>query len=207
MSNDQTNSGDFTQEFENLLAAARQGCERSMGELLTGFRDYLLLVAKTEMPGDLRAKVGDSDVVEETLLAAQRNFCRFEGRAPAQLLGWLKAILAVRIAEINRNYRQTLKRDISRESSLVHDCQAEPRAVVDSPSAIAVRTETHEAIERALASLPSDYRRVIVLRNLENRSFVDIARELGRSPDATRKLWFRAIVSLQKCYGGMQDDG
>ena len=47
---------------------------------------------------------------------------------------------------------------------------------------------------------------MIVLRNLEHRTFVEIARELGRTPDATRKLWFRAIASLQHRYGGAADN-
>jgi DNA-directed RNA polymerase specialized sigma24 family protein len=38
---------------------------------------------------------------------------------------------------------------------------------------------------------------VLHLRYWEGLSFVEIAGRLGRSPDAVRKLWYRAIGRLQ----------
>ena len=43
-----------------------------------------------------------------------------------------------------------------------------------------------------------DYRRVIVLRNQEDRPFEEIAVMMNRSENAVRKLWFRAIELLQQ---------
>jgi RNA polymerase sigma-70 factor, ECF subfamily len=206
MSVDPKNSPEFGRNVDDWMAAARQGCQQSLGDLLTTCRDYLLLVAEKEIPCDLRAKVGASDLVQETLLAAQRNFVRFEGHEPEQLLRWLRAILILRLADLNRHYRQTRKREVSRETARETSPQGEPYAKVDSPSGIAIRAEAQAGFERALASLPAHYQRVIVLRNLEHRSFVEIAQEIGRSPDATRKLWFRAIACLQQRYGGAPED-
>src|SRR5262245_15977187 len=47
---------------DERLAAARDGSDAALGELLEGFRNYLLLVADRELPGDLRAKGGASDL-------------------------------------------------------------------------------------------------------------------------------------------------
>jgi DNA-directed RNA polymerase specialized sigma24 family protein len=49
----------------------------------------------------------------------------------------------------------------------------------------------------ALDALSADHRRVIVLRNLELRSFVEIGALMNRSADAVRKLWVRALEELQ----------
>ena len=48
-----------------------------------------------------------------------------------------------------------------------------------------------------LASLPADYRDVIMLRHVEGMPFAKIAHEMGRSPGAVRMLWFRAIKQLR----------
>ena len=70
----------------------------------------------------------------------------------------------------------------------------------NSPSQIAAAREDREAIERALAMLPLDYRQALVLRFREHRSFAEIGRELGRSEEAARKLWLRALGRLKQIY-------
>jgi RNA polymerase sigma factor (sigma-70 family) len=59
------------------------------------------------------------------------------------------------------------------------------------------------ALQQALARLPADYRKVIELRFLEERSFEEIGRLTNRSPDAARKLWARAIERLGEDWKGM----
>ena len=49
-------------------------------------------------------------------------------------------------------------------------------------------------VERILARLPEDYRRVIVLRIREDRSIAEIAGLMGRSPAAVQKLLSRALA-------------
>ena len=53
-------------------------------------------------------------------------------------------------------------------------------------------------VERILARLPEDYRRVIVLRIREARSFAEIAGLMGRSPAAVRKLLSRALEKARQ---------
>jgi len=53
------------------------------------------------------------------------------------------------------------------------------------------------ALTAALSLLPEDYRQVMVWRQMEERSFDEIAERLGRTPDAVRKLWCWAIQQLQ----------
>ena len=51
-----------------------------------------------------------------------------------------------------------------------------------------------------LATLPEDYRQVLLLRNLKGLSFDEVASELGRSASAARMLWLRAIDKLRATY-------
>ncbi len=60
-------------------------------------------------------------------------------------------------------------------------------------------------VRRALETLPEDYRQVIVWRYQEERSFAEIAERMGRTENAVRKLWFRAIERLEQALGGSID--
>jgi RNA polymerase sigma-70 factor (ECF subfamily) len=57
--------------------------------------------------------------------------------------------------------------------------------------------EESQIVQQAIDRLPDDYRRVLILRHQESRSFVQIGAALDRSEEAARKLWFRAIESLR----------
>ena len=66
-----------------------------------------------------------------------------------------------------------------------------------SPSQSAHRRELSVVLADALAELAADYREALVLRSLEGREWADVARVLGRSPDAARLLWARSLKKLR----------
>lgn len=59
----------------------------------------------------------------------------------------------------------------------------------------------HATVERALARLPELCRQVIDLHHRRHLSFADIAPLIGRSPEAVRALWARAVETLQRELG------
>ncbi len=71
-------------------------------------------------------------------------------------------------------------------------------APVETPSAHAVRREQAVLLADALEKLPSHYREVFILRNLEHIPFDQIAARMGRSAGATRMLWKRAMDRLSQ---------
>ena len=58
--------------------------------------------------------------------------------------------------------------------------------------------EHAQAVQLALERLPKDHREVILLRYQEQLTFEEVGRRMDRSADAGRKLWWRALVRLQK---------
>ena len=192
--------------FDAGITAAHEGSSEALGSLFAACRDYLLVVANRELPADVRVKVAASDLVQETLLAAQQEFGRFEGRDKTELLAWLRHILLRQLSIFDRRYRRTSKRELNREvpldgfSSVIGPGVGLATGRTKSPSQIAAAREDREAIERALATLPTDYRQVLVLRFREHRSFAEIGRALGRSDEAARKLWLRALGKLKLVY-------
>ena len=50
----------------------------------------------------------------------------------------------------------------------------------------------------AMAELPEDYRQVVVLRNIEGKTFPEIAQKMDRSLNSVKNLWFRAFDRLRE---------
>jgi RNA polymerase sigma-70 factor (ECF subfamily) len=199
---------DSEHDAETLLDAARAGSREALGHALEPWRRYLLGVAEHELEADLRAKGGASDLVQETFLEAQRDFKRFQGSSPEELRAWLRQVLLNNVGAFARRYRNTSKRKIAREIAIAGaDSAANPAAGLAgstlSPSGVAMEHEQALALRAALDRLPDDYRRVIALRYLEERSFDDIGRLMDRSPDAARKLWARAMERLREEWEGL----
>src|SRR5215468_10286288 len=164
---------------ERLLSVAQAGSREALGRLLDGCREYLLLIAQRELDADMKAKGGASDLVQETFLEAQRDFAQFHGQTEGELLAWLRQLLLNNVANFTRRFRETAKRGVDREVSLEGDRSSFNQAagVADStptPSDVAVQNEQAEAVQRALARLPEDYRAVLQLRYTEELPFEEV---------------------------------
>jgi RNA polymerase sigma-70 factor (ECF subfamily) len=187
-------------DFAERLAAARAGSTEAFGQALQACRKYLLLVARKEFDEDLRAKGGASDLVQETFLKAHRHFDRFHGETEGELLAWLRQLLLNNLASFRRLF-VTGKRHVAREVTLDGgDSSSRVRelcADAPSPSEQALGHERDQTLQRALGCLPEDYRHALTLRYVEGHSFEEIGRATGRSANAARKLWARAVERLQ----------
>src|SRR5262245_29306217 len=116
------------------LAEARNGSVEALGEVLELCRRYLLQIANSEVDSRLQAKLGASDLVQETFLEAQRIFPRFQGDSPDELRAWLRAILLNRAATNVRQFRQTEKRDLGREIVIDPADSLQVQATVPTPT-------------------------------------------------------------------------
>ena len=199
----------IAEPFEQLLRAARSGSKEAMGKLLGYCRRILIQAARRQMPQDLQAKSGASDLVQESLLEAQAEFDRFRGESLEQLVAWLKAILTHNFSNLYRDYRERSKRQISREVSLSGGDPAARAdvnlpAAIDTPSEFAMRREAESAYHLALTQLPAHYRSVIVMRHEGRHSFESIGLSLNCSAEAARNLWRRALKQLGHALKGLR---
>lgn len=187
--------------LSDLLALARQGDAAARDELFTRCRGYVGVIAQTQLESWLRRRVDPSDIVQQTLLDAHRDFDQFRGGTEAEWLAWLKQILKHNTQDIIRRYRGTQKRQQHREISWNNTAQKEfrhdPTDPNHSPSQAAMRNEAELQLADAVSRLPNDYREVIILRNLQRLPFDQIADQMGRSRPATQMLWTRALQKLR----------
>ncbi len=190
------------QRVKTWLAEAHLGSMEALGLILESCREPLLRMAQHELDDRrLRAKGGASDLVQLTFLEAQQDFEQFEGHSRNELLKWLRHLLRNNVANFRRLYRKA-KRRVDREVRLDANHSAGGMMSVSSressPSAEAVLNEQTEAVHVALTRLPETYRKVIVMRYQQERSFTEIGRIMGRSVNGAQKLWVRATQRLRE---------
>src|SRR5205814_8164539 len=103
---------------ERLLSYAREGDEQQLGRLLTLYRNYLTLLATAQLDARLRRRVSLSDLVQEAMLGAYRDFPKFRGSSERELLAWLRQILINCLHHAYEAHVQAGRRDVRREVSL-----------------------------------------------------------------------------------------
>ena len=189
-----------TPSIAPLLQQAQEGSSAAIGSLLEGARSYLMLQAEHQLPLTLRAKVGPSDIVQETALDAHRDFLRFRGTTQEELYAWLRTILQNNVMDAVRRFDMAQKRSAKREASISVVVDRRGVSVLptggNSPDRSAIRREDAALLTVVLAQVPGDYQTVLRLRYWEGLSFPEIASRIGRSEEAARKLWYRALARL-----------
>jgi RNA polymerase sigma-70 factor, ECF subfamily len=196
-----------TAEVEKWILEARQGNREALGRLLDLCRHYLLLTANKQLTPALWTKVAPSDVVQDTLLEAGRDFPGFLGGSEAELLAWLRGILHNNVLNARRHF-ETAKRRVDREVPL-KECPDDEllkgmSSPTETPSREAQAREQDAQLQWAIQQLPEHYRRVILWRSTETLTFAQMAEKLGSTTDAVRKLWGRAVEELAKLLGPSQ---
>jgi RNA polymerase sigma-70 factor (ECF subfamily) len=190
---------DSPRDTERWLAGARAGESDALGQAFETCRAYLLLVAEQEMPRGLRAKGGASDLVQQTFLEAQQAFGQFHGGSHAEFLAWLRRMLLNNVANFHRHWEDAAKRRASREVPL-DGGEVTPQVAGNgpTPSRELMADERANAVRAAMARLPEDYQMVLRLRYEEDLPFEEVAQRMGRTCNAVRKLWSRAVERLEQ---------
>jgi RNA polymerase sigma-70 factor, ECF subfamily len=195
---------------KRLLEQARRGDGEPLGQLLQLYRNYLTVLATTQVDRRLRRRMSPSDLVQEAMLEAHCDFAKFRGSTEREFLAWLRQILINCLHHAIETHVKAKMRDVRREISVEQVSLALDRSVLDfapvladrgpSPSAPLQQHERTVAFADQLARLRPAYRDVIVLRNLQGLSFEEVADRMGRKSGTVRMLWLRAIEKLKQSW-------
>ena len=179
-----------------LLARARQGSREAQGELLSLCGERLLALIRLRLGPTLRAQLESRDILQATLVKAIERFETFAGTERASLMAWLARIAANEVRD-RADFHQRQRRDAAQHVPLAEVGElAELAARVRSQTSRIAFGERLARLEQALESLAPEHREAIVLRRLEELSFAEMGARMGRSPDACRMLFARAMAAL-----------
>ena len=177
-----------------VLREALAGSDAALDTLYERYGPRLLSFIRLKMGRSLRARLESRDILQATFLKSFQHLDDFEGQDGRALLGWLMRIAEHEIRDrVDFHHRQ--QRDAGREEGL--DSRAGALAN-RSRSALSrlVADERAATLEAALETLTEPHRHVILLRAFEELSFPEIARVLGKSEDASRMQYARAMTAL-----------
>jgi RNA polymerase sigma-70 factor (ECF subfamily) len=166
------------------------------------FREYLHLLARTELDPQLRAELDPSDLVQETLLRAQRAQASFRGDTDRQLAAWLRAILTNTLRDVVHDLRVRTKIiGIRAENGIEESSFRLEEWLIESdqsPGAVVARDEQLLRMADALARLPERQRRALELKHLLGLSVEGVAEQLGVSKGAVVGLLYRGLMKLRE---------
>jgi RNA polymerase sigma-70 factor (ECF subfamily) len=123
-----------------------------------------------------------ADIQQETFISAWKNLRKFRG--DADIATWLHSIT------VNLCISWKRRRDRVVCEPEIEDLACDTPSL--SPTSVIERTERIQTVRRILSAMPAHYRVLIVLRDMEERSFEEIAAIMGCSEGSVRSRLCRA---------------
>jgi RNA polymerase sigma-70 factor, ECF subfamily len=171
---------------------------------LERLRPYLRLLARMQLGQRLRGKLDPSDLVQQTLMQAFASLAQFRGQSDAELVAWVRTILAHQLTRVEREFDRD-KRDVARERSLEAALEQSSACLAawladdgPSPGEKAEQNEQAVRLAAALEQLPEAQREAIVLHYWQGWTSAQIAEHLGRSAAAVAGLLQRGLRDLRQ---------
>jgi RNA polymerase sigma-70 factor, ECF subfamily len=185
-----------------LIAAARGGDADALGALLEQHRDRFRIIARVKLDSAVRGRIDPSDVIQQTFLAAKRDFHQFIGEASGQFEAWLNTILDHNVSNIIQFHARAQRRSVFRERRLnnQHDRESDSEPLPgnnSSPSQHLARIELREFVVKTLDQLPTAEKEAVRMRYLDDLSLDEIATQLDRSKQAVAGLLKRGLRRLR----------
>lgn len=190
-----------------LLGNAVGGDEQALTTLLEKHAPELRRRLAGAIPKRWQSLLSEDDVLQQTFVDAFRDIGRFVGDEGQAFEAWLHTLAkrnmldGIKMLEADKRGgdRKRIERG-SREESMVALYEV-LGGTITTPSRKAARQEAGDALKKALESLPSSYRQVIELYDLEGRPIEEVAAALKRSSGATYMLRSRAHRLLCEVMG------
>lgn len=181
--------GQASHTTQVLLGRIRDGDDAAREALLRRVLPMFERWARGRVPDAVRGAVETADLVQVTVIRALGRVERFESAHPGAFFAYLRQILL-----------NALRKAVGEAAALPGRVAIEEvhELIADQGSALEriVGREHLLAYEQALAQLPSEHQALVVMRFEFGMSFVEIAAELGETPDGVRVKLNRALKKM-----------
>lgn len=183
-----------------LYDQARRGSPDDVNAFYERCARKLLPLIRLRLGRTLRREMESRDILQAVL-------CKSLGRLdnvkePAAVMAWLARIAENEIRDQADYYRRQ-RRNAAMRAPI--EAAANLPAPIRHALSQAIVSRQTEALEAALDELGEAQREIIVLRKLEELTFPEIASRLGKSEDACRMAFSRAMAALTMKLAGSKD--
>lgn len=188
------------QQSTQTVKAAIKGDTASFEQLVQMYQNrvYSLSLRLTGAPQDAE------DLAQEVFVKAYRFIGSF--RADSDFGTWLHRI-AIN-TWLNRKRKIAPVAAFSLDESIGIDDGEVKREIADfsgDPEKVFLDTQMSERLQRAVESLPKEQKAVMLLREVEDYSYEEIAQIMDCSVGTVRSRLSRARDALRKCYNGLTE--
>ena len=175
------------------LVAEAQGGRLEAFEELARRHSQLIYRALAAILGN---QADAQDAMQDTLLSAFKHIGGFQGRS--KFSTWLVSIARNKALQRLRDRKNVESLD---QDDYEEDRDFRPRQVrawQDNPEQCYSNFEIRQLIERGILGLPAKYRVVVMLRDIEQLSTDEVARQLGLSVPAVKVRLLRGRLMLRE---------
>jgi RNA polymerase sigma-70 factor (ECF subfamily) len=195
-----------SEETRALLDRAAAGDPNAPGDLLARHRDALRGFVDLHLDPAIRARVDGSDIVQEAHADMARQLADYLARRPMPFHLWARKTAYNRLLNARRDHRAA-RRDVRREAVAPdHSSLALAQSILDpdpSPSEAVSAREQAERVAAAVARLDDADREVLLMRQVEQLPYEEVACLLGVTTEAARQRYGRALIRLRKALAGL----
>jgi RNA polymerase sigma-70 factor, ECF subfamily len=182
---------------------------------LENYRPFIRLLARgllRDWP-QLQAKINQSDLAQEVLVKAIQGLPQFRGTTEAELLNWLRAILAHEFQNVCRRFVFNQGRNPALERSIEESLTRSSvrlgaflEAAQASPSEAAQTREALFDLAAALETLPPDDYEMVIAHEIEGESYRAIAERLGVAAATVLNRVTKALKELRVRLAGHDNE-
>ncbi len=175
----------------DLLTRSRRGDTRAFDQLITLHRARVFMVAYHILRNNEEAL----DVAQETFLRAWKNLVRFDGSA--SLRSWLSRIATNASIDVVRRRQAHPQTEFEAVPMAIDAASRTTPGQPAPPGDSLDRAEMRARFEQALGTLSAEHRAVILLKEIEDLSYQEIADSVGCSIGTVMSRLFYARKKLQ----------
>lgn len=190
--------GDVTDATPLLLERWHRGDETALADLVTLHLPWLGGHVERRLGRFLRQHGESGDYLNEAVADFLRYAPRFQVRDAAQFRSLLARVVENTLRDRNDWFRRK-RRNLAQNAALPSESVLALDPALQrstTPSRVADRAETRDWVRLGLELLDAEDRKIILDREYEDRSFVDIGHDIGLSANAVRMRWVRAVARL-----------
>jgi RNA polymerase sigma-70 factor (ECF subfamily) len=164
---------------------------------LESYQSALLLIARAQLARQQLDGVDASDLVQQTMLEAHRDWDQFKGQTEAERFAWLRKALYHNFLDACARARagKVQEADLTQSFIGLDELLIAPDT---SPSERAVRSEDLTRLAKALDRLEERQRQAVLLKHIAGLTLKEISERLHCSPAAVAGLLYRGRQHLQE---------